>query len=186
MKQFKSFPCSFRSWRAMPTLIVIVFVFAPHLSSAKTFWDDFADGSMDVTGFDKFEVLWPADSVQWYLDQDIIHGQHRKVSHWKTLFTYMPSYEIPHTLPDELLTLRMNFRASTWDPISPYYSEIGTHPDWAPAWDSDMEPASNPAEETFRYSDADDIRSMRIPAPASLALVVIGILSMRFTRRLRY
>ena len=186
MKQFKSFPRSFRNWWATPNIIVIIFVFSSHLSFAETFWDDFADGSMEVTGFNKFEVRWPADSMQWYRDQDIIHGQHRKASHRETLFPYIPSYEIPHTLPDDLLTPRMNFWVSTWDPISPYYSEIGTHPDWAPARDIDMEPPSNPVENTVCYSDADDIRAMRIPAPASLALVVIGLLSLRLTRRLRY
>ena len=186
MKQFKSFPFCFRSWWAMPTLFVIIFIFSSHLSSAETFWDDFASSGMDVTGFNKFEVIWPADSVQWYGDQDLIREQHLMASHRETLFPHILSHEIPHTLPDELLMLRMNFRASTWDPISPYYIEIGTHSDWAPALDSDMEPASNPPEDTFCYADADDIRTMRIPAPASLALVVFGILSLRFTRRLRY
>jgi len=186
MKQFKSSPCSFRSLWATPNIIVIIFVFLSHLSSAETFWDDFADDSLYMTGFNKFEILWPTDPMQWNHDQDIIRGQHLKASQRETPFPYILSSEIPPTLPDELLTLRMNFWASTWDPFSPYYCETEVNSDRAPALDINMEPASNPVEENFCYSDVDDIRTMRIPTPASLTLVVIGLLSLRFTRRLRY
>jgi len=121
----------------------------------------------------------------------------------------MPSTKQKSQIFNEPLMLRTNFWSSTQDPISPlivqssvfnvpqlrtqhavcstkYYCEIGTHPDWPHEWNSGIQPDSNPADDIIFYYDEDYIRSMRIPAPASLLLVAFGLLSLRFIRRLRY
>jgi hypothetical protein len=54
------------------------------------------------------------------------------------------------------------------------------------AWDSAIQSDSNPTDDIASYYDEDYIRSMRIPAPASLLLVAFGLLSLRFIRRLKY
>ena len=80
--------------------------------------------------------------------------------------------ETSSAIPDEPLTLRMNFWASTSD--------------WPDAWDSGMQPAFNPADDIVCYYDVDYIGAMRIPAPASVVLVALGLLSLRYTRRFSY
>ena len=121
----------------------------------------------------------------------------------------MPSTNREPQIVNEPPTLRMNFWASTRDSISPsivqssafsvprlrtqhavystkYYYEIGTHPDWSHSWNSSIQSDSNPADDIVSFYDVDYIRSMRIPAPASLLLVAFGLLSLRLIRRLRY
>jgi len=49
-----------------------------------------------------------------------------------------------------------------------------------------MQPTSNPDDDIVCYYDVDYIGTMQIPAPASLVLVAIGLLSLRHIRRLRY
>jgi hypothetical protein len=120
--------------------------------------------ALDLTEFNTFKILWTTDSVQWYWDPDQIRGQ----DHFPDILIS----ETSSAMPDEPLTLRMNFWASTLD--------------WPLAWDSAMEPASNSADDIVSYYDVDYIRTMRIPAPDSLLLVAIGLLSLRFIRRLRY
>jgi hypothetical protein len=75
-------------------------------------------------------------------------------------------------IPDEFLTPGINFQTSI--------------PDRPSEWDSDMQPTSEPADDIVCSNDADNIKAMRIPAPASVVLVALGLLSLRYTRRLRY
>jgi len=119
--------------------------------------------TLDLTEFNTFKILWSADSVQWYWDPDQIRGQ--------DLYPDVLISETSSVIPDEPLTLRMNF----WAPTS----------DWFVAWDSAMHPTSNPADDIVCYYDVDYFRTVQIPGPASLVLVVIGLLSLRCTRRLR-
>ena len=143
-----------KQFKLFPTLVIsIMAVFMisdSYLSAAETFWDDF-DGSS--------------------LDPGQIRGQ--------DLYPYILIDEASFAIPDELLTLRMNFRASTSD--------------WPLAWswglpteDSSMKPASNSADDIVSYYDVDYIDTMRIPAPASVVLVALGLLSLRYTRRFSY
>ena len=120
--------------------------------------------TLDLTEFNTFKILWSADSVQWYWDPDQIRGQN--------LFPDILISETSSVIPDEPLTLRMNFWASTSD--------------WPLAWDIGMQPTSNPDDDIVCYYDVDYIGTMQIPAPASLVLVAIGLLSLRCIRRLRY
>ena len=120
--------------------------------------------TVDLTEFNTFKILWSADSVRWYWDPDQIRGQ--------DFYRNMLISETSSIIPDEPLTLRMNFWASSLD--------------WPLAWDSGMQPASNPADDIVCFYDVDYIRIMRIPAPASLLLVAFGLLSLRFIRRLGY
>jgi len=120
--------------------------------------------TLDLTEFNTFKIFWSTDSVRWYWDPDQIRGQ--------DLYPDVLISETSSVIPDELLTLRMNFWAAT--------------PDWFVAWDSGMQPTSNPADDIVCYYDVDYFRTVQIPAPASLVLVAIGLLSMRSTRRLRY
>ena len=98
------------------------------------------------------------------LDPDQIRGQ--------DLYPDILIDEISFVIPYEPLTLRMNFWASTSD--------------WPLVWDSSMQPASNSADDVVCYYDVDYIGTMRVPAPASVALVALGLLSLRYTRRFRY
>ena len=136
-----------KQFKLFPTLfisIMTVFMISDsYLSAAETFWDDF-DGSS--------------------LDPDQIRGQ--------DLYPDILIDEISFAIPDEPLTLRMNFWASTSD--------------WPLVWDSSMQPASNSADDVVCYYDVDYIGAMRIPAPTSVVLVALGLLSLRCIRRLRY
>ena len=120
--------------------------------------------TLDLTEFNTFKILWSIDSVQWYWDPDQIRGQ--------DLYPDVLISETSSVIPDEPLTLRMNFWAATSD--------------WPLAWDSGMQPASSPADDIVCFYDVDYIRIVRIPAPASLLLVTIGLLSFRSIRRLGY
>lgn len=98
------------------------------------------------------------------LDPDQIRGQ--------DLYPDILIDETSFAIPDEPLMLRTNFWASTSD--------------WPLVWDSSMQPASNSADDIVCYYDVDYIGAMRIPAPASVVLVALGLLSLRYTRRFRY
>lgn len=162
--------------------VAIVLVCTSHLSASVTFLDDFdspgsghydsvhhwgdnpIDPTLDLDEFNTFKILWTTDSVQLYWNPDEIHGQE--------LFPDILISETFYAIPDELLTPGINSRTSI--------------PGWPSEWDSDMQLASEPADYIVCNNDADYIKSMRIPAPASLVLVALGLLSLRFTRRLRY
>jgi len=172
MKPFKLF---------LAVLVIIISIFlarASHLSAAETFWDEFngepalkmgshfakiwrnevRTGIGDAAEFNMFKISDLANYVQrdWNWDQN--RGQ--------DLFPDILLYETLYTIPDEPLTQRMNFGASTLD--------------------GKMLPHSNPADSMVPSYDSDYIKSMRIPAPASLVLVAIGLISLRYTKRLRY
>jgi len=74
-------------------------------------------------------------------------------------------------MPNELLSLQIQSQSL----ISKWPSE----------WENDVQPASGSADHMVFNGNADYIRTMRIPAPASLLLVAIGLLSLRYTRSLR-
>jgi hypothetical protein len=172
MRHFKLFPA------AMVLFISIVFVFASNLSAAETVWDDFNGnpalkigshfiqffrngtqiGVGDLAELNTFNISCLTNSVQWYWEQD----QPRR----QDIFPDILLYETLYTVPDVPLMLRMNFGASTWD--------------------GKMPPNSNPADGVISSYDSDYIKSMRIPAPTSLVLVAIGLLSLRYIRQLRY
>lgn len=172
MRHFKLFPA------AIVSFISIVFVFASNLSAAETAWDEFNGnpalkigshftqffrngaqiGAGDLAEFNTFDISWLTNSVQWYRDQDRTRRQ--------GIFPDILLYETIYTIPDVPLTLCMNFGAS--------------------AWDGKMPPDSNPADGVISSYDSDYIKSMRIPAPTSLVLVAIGLLSLRYIRQLRY
>ena len=176
MKQSRLFPAVLVSFMA------IVLISVSHLSAAVTFLDDFdspgsghydsvrhwGDNSiaptLDLDEFNTFKILWTTDSAQLHWNPDEIHGQE--------LFPEILIYETFYAMPDELLTQQINFQTSI--------------PGWPSEWDSDMQPTSKPTDDIFYDNDADYIEAMRIPAPTSLLLVAIGLLSLRYTRRLRY
>ena len=174
IKQFKLFPTLFIS------IMAVFMISDSYLSAAETFWDDFDSSgyydsvhhwgenpvvpTLDLTEFNTFKVFRSDDSVQWYWDPDQIRGQ--------DLYPDILIDETSFAIPDEPLTLRMNFWASTSD--------------WPLAWDSNMQPASNSADDIVCYYDVDYIRAMRIPAPANVVLVALGLLSLRYTRRFRH
>ena len=158
MKHFKSFPS------VLILIITIVLAFSSYLSAAQTLWDDFNSDSFNLTEFNTFKFLWSDDSEQWYLDPDQIRGQ--------DLYPDVLISETSSVMPDEPLTLRMNFWAATSDLLI--------------AWDGGMMPSPSPVDDIVCFQDVDYIRIMRIPTPASLLLVAIGLLSLRFIRRLVY
>ena len=120
--------------------------------------------TLDLTEFNTLKMLWTTDSVQWSWHPDQVRGQ--------DLFPDILIYETSYAVPDEPLTLRMNFWASTSD--------------WPLVWEGTIQPASNQADDIIYNYEVDYIKAMRFPAPTSLVLVAIGLLSLRFTRRLRY
>lgn len=164
------------------SFMVIVLFCVSHLSASVTFWDDFdsapsgdnnslyrwEDNStipvLDPDGFDIYKILSNNDFMQLYWNQDEIYAHviFRDVLIDKT-FLFMP---------DDFLTQQIFSKA------------LG--PDNTSEWRSGMRPASRPADDMVFENDADYNTSMGTPAPGSLLLVAVGLLSLRFTRRLRY
>lgn len=172
MRHFKSLPA------ATVLFISVIFIRASHSSAAVAMWNGFDSdpaAEMDshfakirengvptgiggLTQFDRFDVSCSADSVRWYRDRDHIRTQ-----------DFLPDihiYQTPCTMPHEPVIPSMNFRPSNGN--------------------SDLQPASSPAEDIVSAYDSDCAKNMRIPSPASLVLVAIGLLSLRFTRRWRF
>ncbi len=176
MKQSRLFPA------LLVTFMAIVLVGISHLSAAVIFWDDFDSAASsyynsvhhwednskapmsDLDEFNTLKILWTTDSVQLHWNPDEIHGQ--------DLFHDIHINEAFNTMPDELITMQINSRIS----IPNQLSELGT----------DMQSTSKPADDIVFKNGADFIKSMRTPAPGSLLLVALGLLSLRFTRWLRY
>ena len=119
--------------------------------------------TLDMTEFNTFKIRWLANSVEWYWDPDPVRGQ--------DLYPDLLVYKTSYAVPDEPLTLRMNFWASTSD--------------WPLAWDSTMHPASRLADDIVSHYDVDYIGATQIPAPGSLTLVVMGLVSLRCAKRKR-
>jgi hypothetical protein len=176
MKQSRLFPPSLVSF------IAIVLVSVSHLSASVTFWDDFNSAAsgyydsvdhwgdnftalmLDLDEYNSFKILWKNDSARLHSNPDEIRGL--------ALFHGTIINETFYAMPDELLTLQINSQASV--------------PDQPSEWNSDTQPTSEPANHIVFNNDADYIKAIRFPAPTSLALVTIGLLSLRFTRRFRY
>ena len=119
--------------------------------------------ALDLSEFNTFKIRWLADSVEWYWDPDQVRGQN--------LHPDVLLYRSTYAVPDEPLTLRFNFWASTSG--------------WPLAWDSLMQPALGPDGDIVAYYDVDYVTTTQIPAPAGLVLVVLGLASIRFSRTLR-
>ena len=157
------------------SFMTIVLVVVSHLSVAATSWsgfdslesvqynsvhhwgDNFTVQMLDLDEFNNFQVLRKNDSVQLHWNPDEIHGQN--------LFPNIHTNENLSVMSDELLTLQINSQVSEWE--------------------NDMQPTTEPTDNTIFKNDTDNIDSLRIPAPTSLLLVAIGLLSLRYTRSLR-
>jgi len=174
MKQSRLFPL------VLVSFIIIVLGSLSHLSAAVASWDNIDySGSyfdsvhhlgdnhrvpmQDLAEFNTYKILRTIDSVQLLGNPDEIHRQDLSCD----LFMYETSYAIP----DELLTLQIYSQPLVWDQLS----EEG----------KDMQSTSEPADDIVFKNNGDYIKSIRTPAPASLLLVAIGLLSLRYTRSLR-
>jgi hypothetical protein len=175
MKQSRLFPSVSLSF------IVIVLFVTSHLSASVTFWDDFDPATnsnynslyrrqdnytipkLDLYEFNIYKILWINDSVQLYSNPDEIQAH--------ALFHDMLKSKTFLFVPDEHLTQQIISNALNTNQTS--------------EWQSDMRSAPESAGDVAINNNA-DTKSMRTPAPGSLLLVAIGLLSLRFTRRLRY
>ncbi|MBN2592555.1 MAG: hypothetical protein JXA81_03530 [Sedimentisphaerales bacterium] len=175
MKQPRLFP------PVLVSFIAIVLVNVSHLSASVTFWDDFnsaASGyydSVDHWGdnfttlvlylyeYNSFKILQKNDSARLHSNPDEIRQG--------DLFQNILLNETFYVIPDELLTQQIISQAS----IPEQSSEL----------DNDMQSTSEPADYIVFDNDADNIESLRIPAPSSLLLVAFGLLSLRYTRSLK-
>lgn len=176
MKQSRLFP---------PVLVSVIITFlvsVSHLSAAVASWDDFGSAvsgyynsvyhwgdntivpTSDLDEFNTFKILRTTDSVQLLGNLDEIHRQ----DHSRDIVIYETFY----AMPDELLTLQIYSRPLIWDQPSER--------------DNDMQSSSEPADDIVFKNNGDYIKSMRTPAPTSLLLVAIGLLSLRYTRSLRF
>lgn len=175
MKQSRLFPPVLISLMAIATLGV------SHFSAAVASWydvdspgnsyynslhyvgDNIIEPTSDLDRFSTYEIPRTINSVQLRWNPDEIYG--------RDLFHNMFINETFEAMPDELLTLRINSQ-----PL------VRAQPSER---DNNMHPASEPADHIVFNSNADYIKSMRIPAPTSLLLVAIGLISLRYTRSLR-
>ena len=169
MKQSRLFP------PVLVSFIIIVLISLSHLSVAVASWDDidypgsgYYDSvhnlgdnpgvpTSDVHEFGTFKFLHIIDSVQLLGNLDEIHGQHS--------FNDIFIGDILYAIPDELLTLQINSQVSDWN--------------------NDVQSSSEPADDIVFKNNGDYVKSMRIPAPNSLLLVALGLISLRYTRSLR-
>lgn len=119
---------------------------------------------LDSGEFYTSKILLRTDPVQLLWNPDEIRGQ--------DLFHDNLISETFYAMSDGLLTLQIISHASI--------------PDQPSERNSDIQPTSGTADDKVFKNDADYPKSMRIPATTSLLLVAIGLLSLRFTRRLRY
>ena len=115
---------------------------------------------LDLTEFNVFKVRWLSDCVEWYWDPDTVQGQ--------DLYPDVLIYSMSSVVPDEALTVRFNFWASTSD--------------WALAYDDAMQPTADPYSDIISYYDVDYVTVTRIPAPASLVLVLLGLVPLASLR----
>ena len=119
--------------------------------------------TLDLTEFNTFRIRWLGDSVQWYWDPDQVRGQ--------DLYPDVLLYETSYVVPDEPLTVRFNFWASTSG--------------WPLAWDSLMLPALGPSGDIVSHYDVDYVSVSQIPVPGTLSLLVSGLVWLRGSRSLR-
>ena len=175
MKQSRLFPL------VLVSFIAIVLVNVSHLSASVTFWDDFNSAArgyydsvdhwgdnfttlmLDLDEYNSFKILWKNDSARLHSNPDKIRRE--------VLFQNILLNETFYIIPDEFLTQQIISRASI--PEQP--SEL----------DNEIRSTSEPADDIVFGNDADNIESLRIPAPSSLLLVAFGLISLRYTRSLR-
>lgn len=175
MKQFGLFPLVSLSF-----MVIVLFV-TSHLYASVTFWDDFDPATnsnynllylqqdnyiipiLDLYEFNIYKILWINDSVQLYSNPDEIHAN--------VLFYDILKSKTILFVPDEYLMRQIIYKALNVDQTF--------------EWHSDMWPITESAGDIVFNNNA-DTKSMRTPAPGSLLLVTIGLLSLRFTRQLRY
>jgi len=176
MRQSRLFPA------VLVSFLAILLVSVSHLSAAVTSWNDFdsaacgyynsrhhwGDNStapmLDPDKFNIYKIIRTTGSTQLLLSPDDIHA-HVLFHDILISKTFLP-------IPDELLTRQIISDA--------------LNPDRPFGWHSDMRPTSESEDDTVFQNDADYTKAMRTPAPGSLLLVAFGLLSLRFTRRLRY
>ncbi|MHC4439149.1 MAG: hypothetical protein ACYS3S_17475 [Planctomycetota bacterium] len=166
MKQSRLHPPVLVSFTAI-VLVVVSFS-----SASVTFWDD-SDSA--ANGYYNSLQHWQDNSTTPILNPDEFH-MHKILRitdsvqlhsnpdeiHGQNLFQNILISKTFYAMPDELLTPGMNIQAPT--PNRP----------------------SEPDNDIVFDNDAGYTKSMRTPAPTSLLLVAIGLLSLRFARRLRY
>lgn len=172
MKQSRLFPSVSLSF-----MVIVLFV-ASHLSASVTFWDDFDPATnsnynslyypqdnytipmLDLYEFNTHKILWLNDSAQLYSNPDEIHAQvlFHDILKSKTILFVSDEPRMQQIISNALNT------------------------DQSPEWQSDI----RPTPESTVFNNNADTKSMRIPTPGSLLLVAIGLLSLRFTRRLKY
>jgi hypothetical protein len=158
MKQFKLLPA------VSIVIILTCLVRSSQSSAAGTVWHEFNGDSLNLTEFFTIEVFNSGESVRLYCEQDHTVG--------RDFFSPLFSYKKTYTLPDEPLTMQSDYQALFSDrPLT---------------WDRDIQLVLSPADNIVSVYDTNHIEAMRIPAPTSLILVTIGLLSLRITRRLRY
>jgi hypothetical protein len=169
MKQSRLFP------PALVSLIAIVIVSVSHFSAAVASCDDIDSAvsgyygpvhhlgdnprvpTQDLDEFNTFKILRTTDSVQLLGNLDEI----RRQDHSRDIVINETFY----AMPDELLTPQI-------------YSQVSE-------WNNDVQSSSEPADDIVFKNNGDYIKSMRIPAPTSLLLVALGLISLRYTRSLR-
>ncbi len=180
MKQSGLFPA------VLVSFLALVLIGVSHLSAAVTSCDDFEGNSPGLTKWSYQDHTYnPYDSGNFRPGQETYrHAAFSRGSDFGNevrmrSMSLISIGSVPSTfwhtdkaMPDVLLTLGVNSRKSI--------------PDRPSERAGDMQPASEPADDIVGNIDADTIKSMRTPAPGSLLLVALGLLSLRFTRRLRY
>jgi hypothetical protein len=166
--------------------VVIVLVCTSHLSASVTFLDDFPGNNPDMAKWSFQDRTYnpyhsgnsrPGQEIYAHavfsrdpdFDNEVRIRSRQPISGGLVPATY---WNTKKTVPDELLTSGKSLLTSI--------------PDWSSEWDSDLQPDSKPADDIVFDNDVDYIKTMRIPAPTSLLLVAVGLLSLRYTRRLRY
>ena len=175
MRQSRLFP------PVLVSFITTVFVSLSHLSAAVASWDDiYSPGNcyydslvhwgdypvVPTSGLDQFstcKILWTNDSVKLLNNPDENYGQ----EHSRDIVINETFY----AMPDELLTMQINSQPSIFDRPS----EL----------DGDMQSSSELADDVVFKNNGDYIKSIRIPAPTSMLLVALGLISLRYTRSLR-
>jgi uncharacterized protein YpmB len=166
MKQARLFPSVSLSF------IVIVLFVTSHLSASVTFWDD-----LDPTASSNYNLLYYHQDNQTIPMLDLYEFNIFKIL-WIN-----DSVQL-YSNPDEIYALVLSHDMLKSKTILYVPDEHLTGQIISKALNSNQ--TSESAVETVFNNNANYTKSMRTPAPGSLLLVAIGLLSLRFTRRLEY